>query len=131
MFTNITWKEYLITVLAVLFIYYAWVLFIFYAKGIIRLLNKKTIKEIPQNETDEMSGIVQAMQDEVKAAIGEAVSKNYPKQEIIILLQMVLEKYELKSVPFQYAINNFIERECKNNTSIHLNEGELKQLWLR
>jgi len=133
MFTNISWKEYALLITASLFLYYAWIFFIFYAKDILRIFNKYKIPEIKvnENESEEIFGIVYRLQDEVKGTIEEAAAKKYSKQEIILSLQTLLDKYALGSTPFRFAVNNFIERQCQNNCSIHLDEGELKQLWLK
>ena len=84
-----------------------------------------------QNESEEIFEIVYQLQDEVKETIEEAVAKKYAKAEIILSIKTVLEKYALGATPFRIAVNNFIERTCINNCSIHLDEDELKQLWLR
>jgi len=134
MFTNISWKDYILFIAAALFLYYAWLFFIFYAKDILRIFNKNKVPETKaenENDSEEIFGIVYRLQDEVKGTIEEAAAKKYVKEEIILSLQMVLEKYALGSTPFQFALNNFIERHCKNNCSIHLEEDELKQLWVR
>ena len=134
MFTNISWKDYILFIAAALFLYYAWLFFIFYAKDILRIFNKNKVPETQaenENDSEEIFGIVYRLQDEVKGTIEEAAAKKYVKEEIILSLQMVLEKYALGSTPFQFALNNFIERNCQNNCSIHLDEDELKQLWVR
>ena len=132
MFTNISWKEYALVVAAALFLYYAWLLFIFYAKDILSIFKNKIPEQgkINENDSDEIFGIVYRLQDEIKETITAAVSKKYTKQEIILSLQKVLEKYALQSTPFRYALNNFIERQCQHNTSIHLDADELQQLWV-
>ena len=134
MFTNISWKDYLLFIAVIFFLYYAWLFFIFYAKNILRMFNKNKVPETKaenENESEEIFGIVYRLQDEVKGTIEEAAAKKYAKEEIILSLQMVLEKYALGSTPFRFALNNFIERTGKNNCSIHLEEDELKQLWIR
>ncbi len=132
MFTNISWKDYILFIAAALFLYYAWLFFIFYAKDILRIFNKNNAPETKsENESEEIFGIVYQLQDEVKETIEEAVTKKYAKAEIILSIKTVLEKYALGATPFRFAVNNFIERTCKNNCSIHLEEDELKQLWVR
>ncbi len=94
--------------------------------------NKVTVtKAENENDSEEIFGIVYQLQDEVKETIEEAVTKKYAKAEIILSIKTVLEKYALGATPFRFAVNNFIERTCKNNCSIHLEEDELKQLWVR
>ena len=133
MFTSVSWGDYAVYVTVALIIYYIWVFFIFYARNVYRLLNtKKQVSSIQikdQNQSDEIFSIIYQLQDEIRTAIGEAAGKKYAKPEIIYSLQSVLKKYSLKSTPFQFAVNNFIERQCENNCSIHLNEEDLKQLW--
>lgn len=134
MFTNISWKEYALIVTVALLLYYVWIFFIFYAKDILRLFKKTTVEDHKlQNESEiqsaEIFGIVYRLQDEVKEAIEAAAIKKYPKEEIIFSLQTALQKYSLQSTPFRFALNNFIERQCKNNCFIHLSEDDLKQMW--
>ncbi len=134
MFTNISWKDYILFIAAAFFLYYAWLLFVLNAKDILRMFNKNKVSETKSenvNESEEIFGIVYQLQDEVKGTIEEAAAKKYAKEEIILSLQMVLEKYALGSTPFQFALNNFIERHCQNNCSIHLDADELKKLWVR
>lgn len=135
MFTNISWKDYTLYIAAVFFLYYALIFFIFFAKDILRIFGKNKLVVASgnknKNESEEIFGIVYRLQDEVKEIIEYAASKKYQKEEIILSLQMVLEKYALRSSPFQFAVNNFIERHCKNSCAIDLDENELKQIWLR
>lgn len=133
MLTNISWKEYALAITALLFLYYTWLLFIFYAKDILRLFKQKEAPEqgLPLNDNDEIFSVVYSLQDEVKEVITSAAAKKHAKQEIILSLKSVLKKYALASTPFQFAINNFIERQCEKNCSIHLDEADLKQLWVR
>lgn len=133
MFTNISWKEFALAIAAALFLYYTWLLFIFYAKDILKLFNKKEdpIQSTPLNDSNEIFNVIYGLQDEVKEVITSAAAKKYAKQEIILSLRSILEKYALASTPFQFALNNFIEQQCQNNCSIHLDEGDLKQLWVR
>ncbi len=129
----ISWSQYFLITAVALFLYYTWLFFIFYAKGIMRRFSKNKVAETkPENEnaSGEIFGIVYRLQDEVKETIEEAAAKKYPKEEIILSLQMVLEKYALAATPFRFAVNNFIERQCKNNCNVALDENELKQLWL-
>ena len=133
MFTNISWKEYALIVAVALLLYYVWIFFIFYAKDILRMFKKNKVEDQKQNENEiqsaEIFGIVYRLQDEVKEAIDAAAVKKSPKEEIIFSLQTALQKYSLQSTPFRFALNNFIERQCKNNCSIHLSEDDLKHLW--
>ncbi|MEJ7821176.1 MAG: hypothetical protein WKF85_02575 [Chitinophagaceae bacterium] len=130
--TNISWKDYILFITTVLFPYYTWPHFIFYAKDILRICDTNKVPETKtENESEEIFGIVYRLQDEVKGTIEEAATKKYLKEEIILSLQMVLEKYTLGSTHFRFALNNFIERTSKNNCSIHLDEDELKLMWLR
>jgi hypothetical protein len=105
MFTNISWKEYASLIAAVLVLYYTWLFFIFYAKDIVRMFNKNKVPETKaenENESEEIFGIVYRLQDEVKGTIEEAAAKKYAKEEIILSLQIVLEKYALGSTLFSF-----------------------------
>lgn len=132
MFTNISWKEFALTIAAALFLYYIWLFFIFYAKDILRLFKHK---EVPVqnpllNDSDEIFNVVYGLQDEIKDIISAATAKGYAKPEIFLSLKRVLEKYALAGTPFQFALNNFIEQQFQNIGSIPLDEGDLKHLWV-
>lgn len=78
MFTNISWKEYALLIAAALFLYYTWLFFIFYAKDILRMLNKNKVSETKaenENDSEEIFGIVYQLQDEVKETIEEPPQK--------------------------------------------------------
>lgn len=133
MFTNISWNEYALIIAAAFFLYYAWIFFIFYAKNMLGIFSRNKIfatrKQENENQSEEIFGVVYRLQDEVKETIAEAADRNSPKEELIFSLRTVLNKYALQSTPFQFAINNFIDRQCEHNCSIHLSEEDLKQLW--
>ena len=130
MFTNISWKEFALFIAAFLLIYYLWLLVIFFAKDILKLFNKKkTSEEKNFNESDEILSVVYTLQDEIKAAIEEAGQEKIGREEIILLLKALLQKYSLHATPFRLGINHFIERLCQNICSIHLNREEVEELW--
>ena len=127
--SGISWREFVLFIAAALFLYYVWVLFIFYAKDLLRLFKQQPSLKDVNNESEELFGIVYRIQDEVKETITEAAQKSYTKEKVIVELQVLLEKYALSATPFKIAVNNFIERQCQNNCSIRLSEEEIQQLW--
>ncbi len=130
MFRNISWSEYSIVVLVALLLYYVWIFFIFYAGDILKLFRKEEVAmQTPSTDSEEMFRVVYHIRDEIKETLEEAGIRKYGKEEILISLHSLLDKYGLQSTPFQIALNNFINRQCQHNCSIHLTEDGLNQLW--
>jgi hypothetical protein len=62
--------------------------------------------------------------------IREAHQKNYTKQDLIQMLEMILKEYPApKGSSFQLAVNGRIDAECAKYGSIYLSEGDKNQVW--
>jgi hypothetical protein len=67
----------------------------------------------------------------LRDAIDEAHEKQYNKNDLVLLLQMLLKDYSyLKDTPFRVSINNQIEAECAKYGSMLLSEDETEELWI-
>jgi hypothetical protein len=67
----------------------------------------------------------------LKDAIEEAHEKQYNKNDLMLLLQMLLKDYSyLKDTPFRVSINNHIEAECAKYGSMLLSKDEIEELWV-
>jgi hypothetical protein len=68
--------------------------------------------------------------EHLASEIEEAHQKNYNRQDLIQMLQLILKDYQaLKGTPFQFAVNNRIDVECAKYGSIHLSEGDKGEVW--
>lgn len=87
-------------------------------------------EEQPEWQNEEMFAMVENLFEHLTTEIEEAHQKNYNKQDLIQMLQMVLKDYQvLKRTPFQFAVNNRIDAECAKYGSIHLSEGDKSEVW--
>jgi hypothetical protein len=158
MLTFDLWKYYFIFVASTLIAYYALILFRF-CRGDLKTLFSKSarrqdISPIPLQETfkdaiAEPAGLVTensvesslwedpeafelavSLSDALKTAIGEAYGKNYSKDDLLALLQMILGDYvSLGESPHRLSIIEFIQTECAKYGSIHLSTAEITKVW--
>lgn len=86
--------------------------------------------EAPQDE--ELFTQVESLLEHLTAEIEEASQKDYNKQDLVQMLQMILNEYgALKGTQFQFSINNHIDAECAKYGLLHLSEGDKIELWSR
>jgi hypothetical protein len=86
--------------------------------------------EPPAWQNEEMFELAQSLMAHLASEIKEAHEKDYSKQDLLLMLQMILKDYTvLKGTAFQTAVNNCIETECTRYGSIHLSEGETIEVW--
>lgn len=151
------WQSFTWAVAVVSIIYYAVIAWKYYPDEIRGLLSKKRPKPAPPSERrlevsadpdqsdeliDEQEEEKPSWQNEVfleKAQdlleyltdeIREAHQKNYTKQDLVQMLQMILKEYSaLKGTPFQFAVNNRIDAECAKYGLLHLGEGDKGEIW--
>lgn len=84
----------------------------------------------PEWQTEEMFTRVEKLFEHLTTEIEEAHQKNYDRQDLIQMLQIILKDYQmLKRSPFQFAVNNRIDAECAKYGSIHLSEGDKGEVW--
>ncbi|TDE14754.1 hypothetical protein [Dyadobacter psychrotolerans] len=83
---------------------------------------------LPDEETFQN---VMALTAHLRDAIEEAHEKQYSKNDLVLLIQMLLKDYSyLKDTPFRVSINNQIEAECAKYGSMLLSEDETEELWI-
>lgn len=81
-------------------------------------------------QNEEMFELAQSLMAHLASEIKEAHQKSYSKQDLLLMLQMIVKDYTvLKGTAFQTAVNNCIETECARYGSIHLSEGERIEVW--
>jgi hypothetical protein len=149
MLTNISWKEYSIFILLLIFSYYIIILIVFYKREIVNLINNLHLLDKGSNiyneshsleksksdlhiDNPESSDVVNHLQEEIKSQLERAKIKKAVREEIIMSLKSVLQNYNsIKQSPYKDSINNYIKAVCENLCSIHLNDKEIDQLWFR
>ena len=68
---------------------------------------------------------------ELKILFQLAAKRNYPKEELMMALQLKLKEYgQFKNSSFEIAVNNFIANESDNQCSIHLGEEDQRVVWM-
>ena len=86
--------------------------------------------EPPAWQNEEMFEKAQGLMAHLASEIKEAHQKSYSKQDLLLMLQMILKDYTvLKGTAFQTAVNNCIKAECARYGSIHLSEGATIEVW--
>lgn len=151
------WTVYTVVLAATLLIYYTFVGWKYYRKEIRSLFKGKTKNRIESSsvgdrvkpsESGELDPAfsdgaeqaasqdealftqVQALNEYLVTEIEEAHQKDYNKQDLIQMLQMILKEYgALKGTPFQHAVNKRIDAECAKYGQMHLAEDDKDQLW--
>ncbi len=147
MLKNISWANYWIFILVTVASYYITIGCLYYLAEIKQVLQGKSnlFKKlnssknavvtrnpsvIPQSE-DNLQQIVSEYIDEITISLKEAAEKSLIKQEIIYSLQQLANKYSVvKTSPFKSFITDYILIECNNYCSIHLEDDEVKRIWL-
>ncbi len=123
-------------------VYYGVAFFMFYKKDFFGYINKSqkslSIGEIKitgdgiaessfEDTTD--SGV---LRNEIQSLLKKAADKKLIKEEIIMSLQILLGLYpSLQSSSLKESVNNYIITQTENICSIHLDEENVNQVWLR
>jgi len=144
MLQSISWKVFLITILTLIAIYYFAILFLYYKKEILRILNARPFvfelkgktnpfssepKESTSDTKDTFS-FVHDLMEELKQIFLSALKNGYHKEELVMALQILLRDYQqLKQANVYTEINNHIATRCKDICSISLSDDELNMLW--
>ena len=149
MFSNISWKDYSIFLLVVLFIYYSVVFIVLYNNAFaqflkVKFLNKTfnsdgennllrdSIDELYNGNNDPAINPPMSLKNEIKSRLEKAKIKKTIPEEIMMSLQLILQNYDsLKLSQSKQEINNYIKEECENICSIHFSEEEINQMWTR
>lgn len=151
---SITWFHYAAYSLILFAIYYAYVLVVYFRKELplIRKKNKvvqhdngiapKTNGTVQQHlfeeETYHQNGStphkeelpIQQLVDELQAFIIQAGIDDMEKDDLLVSLKQLLQKYPtVKGSDFQQGINMLISTTLEEHTSIRLDAEELSRLW--
>jgi hypothetical protein len=97
------------------------------------LSNTDEYEDTPSEKPWENEGMMQQLEQlstHLKEAIEEAQSKEYSKEEFILLAQMTFKEYPaIYGTPFQLSVNHLIEAELAKYGSIHLNSEDRLRMW--
>ena len=142
MINNISWSEYWTTVGIIAFIYYAAIAIIYYSQEMKHVLSgdlifarASKINTGSKNEKffdEDAFALVSQMKHEITTILKQAHENNSAKQEVLFVLQLITKKFPtIKEAAFESEINHYIQSECLNYCSIHLNEEEMSSLWVK
>lgn len=146
MVNNISWGSYW-SVLAILTIlYYAYILLVYYGSELRnRLAGKSSVLPARHFKSssplarhdhhvggaDELLPVMQSLTDEVSAYLEQAAYSKAGKPEVLFALQQMVKRYPvICNTSYQESINKLLQFEAENKCAIHLNEVEIKQVWM-
>lgn len=139
MFINISWSSYFDFVAFILVAYYLFIIFRFYRSDIGHFLTPRSSEETERTFSSHKEKLQEAFEaqdhfqyasslsDEIRAFLRAGTCD---KDIILQSLKVLLVKYpSIKDSSFKEMIQNLILTECETNSSIHLSEEELRELW--
>lgn len=155
MLNNISWSNYMLTVVIGLAVYYIYVGARFYAVEIKELVSGKCKRKSGrtafnsdsyavdsasnqeahgivrfENIDDEEFARVESLVIKLKAAIADASQRKLIPEECRRYLQSVLGEFpSLKTSPLRPSINELIKIECKKHQIAAIEDNEVEWLW--
>ena len=152
MFTDISWSSYITFMIALLAVYYLFIVLRFYRSDILQIFAGKeftqdrvsftSTQKVQPNQTRHQENLQEAFEnqdlfqasqslgDEIIAYLREAGRDTVSKEDVNQSLRSLIAKYpSIKHSAFREAIQNLILTESEANYSIHLSEEELSALW--
>ncbi len=142
MLSGISWMHYIIFLVVMTPVYYGVVFFMFYKKDFFAYINKswesRSVGEIKitgesiAESSFEGTTDPGVLRNEIQSLLKKAADKKLIKEEIIMSLQILLDPYpSLQSSSLKESVNNYIITQTENICSIHLDEENVNQVWLR
>jgi hypothetical protein len=152
MFNNISWFQYLAFISIAAFTWWATVFYIYYRHDLLQILaTKKTeptvggkfnrtinfqqehISDIKRNNlltSPDASQIIQSFTDEVSAYLEEAIKNEVAKEDLLVSLCRIANKYpSLGTSEFKESLNQFIVNETETCCAMFLSEEDLNKVW--
>lgn len=128
MFTQISWSNYISTILILSVAYYLFLAFYYYRKDVVKIFAAKKNISGENISFDFQKPMLQSFSVEVRAFLFEAIRNNLDKGDIMRSVQMLIRKYPgVKDMTFRNCIEHLIIEESA--ASIHLGEQDLSELW--
>ena len=141
----ISWQSFLTFISISASTYYFLVILLYYKRDISQVLKVKTFSTPLETGTEFFSSVqvessssnpldlfslAHDLLEELKQVFSTALREGYPRQELIVALQVLLRNYkQLKQTDVQAEINNHIETQSKDICSITLSAAEIQRLW--
>lgn len=137
MFSKISWQNYWTTIALLTAAYYL-IIYFLYFRGNFSAKVFKTFKiNDAINSTNTASGkedeatVFDSCLNELATFFEEAQGRKWIKEELLYALQKILKKYtSLKDSSYEETIQRVTILQCKDICSVHINVGDLNQLWL-
>jgi|GEM_PF-3312421 len=147
MLSSFTWGDYFETLLYVLPLYYGYVLIVYYREELKSLMGGRTFSMLslhkgPSTEsaTDtekpvfhqegSHTALIHHIRDELTAFLSAAGQNRFAKEDILLSLQHLLQKYPLvNGSPYQHPVEEWIIVHCQRECDIKLSRPELEILW--
>lgn len=146
------WKIYLILLGFVLAVYYLVIVVRYYKKEIVQFqgrLSTSEIKSYPaqhpkeqhpkdsvpgerenENSLHELIQQVEKLCGALTSSLQEAAEKEYPREDLLLLLRMTLKEYPgFSAQPFRSLIEKLIESECERYGFVPLHVVERDEIW--
>ena len=147
MLKDISWTDYWVFILIILAAYYITIGCLYYLTEIKQMLSGKSnlllqphslkkvfvskVSIVNTESEDDLHPLVKECMDRIRNLLKEAAENTLVKEEIIYSLQQLTSKYSvIKNSPFKSFITDYILIECDNYCSIHLDDEEVREIWL-
>ena len=133
MLSNVTWGEYLITLIVLVVLYYLFIGYKYYREDIRWILSGNLPKRGQAGQPlakDDTFEELQAIVNDLKYAVLDKAGKGISKTELLTRLKYRLVNYSgLQKPAFRLAINNWIISHAKEMCGVELTEQELNNNW--
>lgn len=146
MFTNITWSDYAITVLLLLFIWYLFLIIRFYSSQLKDLISGRNkinrsnkinkTKHFEDSLFSDFKELFDTLDDarelfyKIQDAVQESIQESRSKEEFKNYIKFILEEYPfVKISSLRIEITNLLVSECENHPQLHLTFDEVEGLW--
>lgn len=141
MLSAISWGQYAIFIVIILAVYYCFITLTYYRGELASYFRTfQIIKKLPDAEMSSaisteaqasvLSNLVHELMDELNVVLHKATLHGYPKEELLMALQMILRNYySLKGTQFQISIVDYIRSESIACCNIIFDDFELVQVW--
>ena len=137
MFTSVSWQQYIVFISITAVIYYIYILLRYYRNEVINFIKGIKNTPVPSKEKNNDKTItapdatLNELLGELKILFQLASKRNYPKEELMMALQLKLKEYgQFKNSSFEIAVNNFIANESDNQCSIRLGKEDQRVVWM-
>jgi len=148
MIGNISWFEYLLFISAAALTWYAAVFYIYYRRDLLQSLKLKKADPIASEKfnflqedvpginlknsqaSPDISQVIQSFSDEVVAYLEEAGKNKIVKEEVLVSLGKIANKYSsLALSEFKGSLDQFTNIQTQSYCAMFLSEEDLNKVW--